>query len=484
MKFKISSVIIALAIYLPFESLILKYIPLPDTIYSYLRIMGVEVVIYLLFIIMLFNNMAKGYFLKRTILDIPILVFICFALFTMFYNNARIVESLIDIRSLLKYAVMYFIVANIDFQVSAVRKFVTAFVIIAFVQSIITAVQHFIGISDFWYPKASTLEIGAKSASNFKLLMTTWGGGREQGAGIGTFGDTVPLGNFMVIAITLLAALFVGYVRVNAYKMLFLVVTMGLVLFALFCTYSRGSVIVGFIGIPLVFIFTGKLSKLYPFAIGFGLVICVFVAYTAIAPKPTQAYYNPKYVYTDPVTNILEAFSSSYIEKDLDYSRGYVVSTLVPGFVKTIPLIGFGPDMETSLTNMCSAVLGENNFHAQNVMVIADVFWFAILSCYGIVGLSLFLAIIFFLFKGGWVVFKRSSSPEYRIIGLIMITLVLVNMPYMLIIRTLLFRPFAFYWWLLAGLVAGEYRRIRAAERLIMERKKTMKHHAESPQKQ
>ena len=52
MKFRISSIIFLLALFVPFEVLILKYLPVSDSVYGYLRF-AVEVVIYLVAGIML-----------------------------------------------------------------------------------------------------------------------------------------------------------------------------------------------------------------------------------------------------------------------------------------------------------------------------------------------------------------------------------------------------------------------------------------------
>ncbi len=464
MKFRISSIVFALALYLPFETIILKYLPVPDTVYSWLRL-GIESVIYVLFTLLLLNNFSKGKFLNKTLLDIPFIAFVVYALFTMIVNHAPVGDSLVDLRGLLKYSLLYFILANIDVHTSSLRKFYSAFLIVALIQGLIAAQQHFMGISQFWYPRASAVEIAGKATANFKLLNTSWSGGREQGAAIGTFGDTVPLGNFMVVSITIIAALFIGYIKIKPYRMLLLIITMLSVLFALFCTYSRGSVLVGFLGIPLVFLFSRQLYKLYPVALAGTFILAAFIAYTAIAPKPKQTYYNPKQVYTDPVSNFMNAFTSSYAEKTLDNSRGYVIATILPGLINTIPLIGYGPAMENSLTLVCNTVLGEGNFHADNVMVIADVYWLALLACYGFIGLGLILIIMGYLFYGGYIVFTKTPHAEYKIVGLILIVIILVNVPYMFIIRSLIFRPFAFYFWFFAGLMASEYRRIIAEQK-------------------
>ena len=467
MRLKISSIVTGLAIYLPFETIILKFLPLPDSIVNFFHF-GIEVSIYLLFFILLMNNMSKGKLLSKTIADRPILLFLLFSLFTMIVNHSPVSESLVDIRALLKYSFLYFIIANIDFDQKSAKYLLNAFVVVAFTQSVIVVFQHFFGISEIWYPRASDLEIAGKS-TNAKLLVEGFKGGREQGSGIGTFGDTVPLANFIVISIGLITPMLLGYIKVNAYRMSFLITTWLLVLFALFCSYSRGSILVGFLGIPLAYLFSRNLHKLFPLILGASLVLTLFVTYTAIAPKAAQTYYNPKLVYTDPVTNFLNGFSSSYAENSLENSRGYVISEILPNFIEILPLIGYGPGMETSLTIMTNKVIGEGNFHAENVMVIADVYWVAMLACYGIIGTVLFFGILGVLFYASFIVFKKTEYGEFKIIGLAFMIIILLAIPYSLIIRTFLFRPFAFYFWLLAGLVGSEYRRLDNLKRNKLE---------------
>lgn len=459
MKLKISSAVIGLAIYLPFETMILKFLPLPDSLVNFFHF-GIEVTIYLLFIVLLLNNMSKGKVLSKTVADIPFLLFLTFGFFTMIINHAQVSESLVDMRSLLKYSLLYFVIANIDFDYNSARKLLNAFVVVAFIQSIIVVFQHFFGTSDFWYPRASDLEIAGKS-TNVKMLVEGFKGGREQGSGIGTFGDTVPLANFVVIAIALITPMLLGFVRLSAYKMSFLMLTWILILFALFCSYSRGSILVGFLSIPLVYLLSRNLHKLFPLFLGGALVLTVFMAYSSIAPKTAQTYYNPKVVYTDPISNFLNGFSSSYAENSLENSRGYVVSEILPRFIKALPLTGYGPGMETSLTIMTNKVLGEGNFHAENVMVIADVYWVALLACYGIIGTMLFLLILGTLFYASYIVYKETEHAEFKIFAIALMVVILISIPYSFIIRSFLFRPFAFYFWMLAGIIGSEFRRIR-----------------------
>ena len=165
----------------------------------------------------------------------------------------------------------------------------------------------------------------------------------------------------------------------------------------------------------------------------------------------------------------MNGFSSSYAENSLENSRGYVISEILPSFIEILPLIGYGPGMETSLTIMTNKVIGEGNFHAENVMVIADVYWVAMLACYGIIGTVLFFGILGVLFYASFIVFKKTEYGEFKIIGLAFMIIILLAIPYSLIIRTFLFRPFAFYFWLLAGLVGSEYRRLDNLKRNKLE---------------
>lgn len=467
MKLKISNIVIGLAIYLPFETMILKFLPLPDSILNFFHF-GIEVVIYLLFFTLLLRNMSMGKFFHKTIADVPYLAFLFFALFTMIINKAPVGESLVDLRGLLKYSLLYFVVANIDFNARSARALLNSLVVVAFFQCIIVTYQHFFGIAEFWYPRANDIEIAGKTTTA-KLLVEGYKGGREQGAGIGTFGDTVPLANYAVITIALLTPMLLGFIKVNAYRMVFLILTWFMVLGALFFSYSRGSILMGLASIPLAYLLSRNLHKFFPILLAVALFLTGFVGYKAIAPKAPQTYYNPKLVYTDPVSNLLNAFSASYAENSLENSRGYVMSEILPNFVGALPLIGYGPGQETSLTIMTNKVIGEGNFHADNVMVIADVYWVSMLSCYGIIGTVLFLILLGFLFYGSYIVFKRSPYPEFKIIGLAFMIIILIAIPYTFIIRTFLFRPFAFYFWLIAGIIGSEYRRIITQQKIEIE---------------
>ncbi|HQV01762.1 MAG TPA: hypothetical protein PLO59_11405, partial [Bacteroidia bacterium] len=277
MKLKISNVVIGLAVYLPFESMILKLLPLPDSIVSFFHF-GIEVVIYVLFLTLLLRNMSMGKFFHKTIADVPYLTFLCFAIFTMIVNHAPVSESLVDLRGLLKYSLLYFVVANIDFSPKSARTLLNAFVVVAFFQCLIVTFQHFFGIAEFWYPRANELEIAGKT-TNAKLLVEGFKGGREQGAGIGTFGDTVPLANYAVITLTLLTPMLLGFIRVNAYRMVFLIVTWFLVLAALFFSYSRGSILMGLASIPLTFLLSRNLHKFFPMFLAVALFLTAFIGY-------------------------------------------------------------------------------------------------------------------------------------------------------------------------------------------------------------
>src|SRR4030095_1586992 len=240
MKLKFSWFILLLVIFVPFEVMVLKYLPVTDLLYSYLRF-AVEIFIYLLGGLLLVRLIFLRKLPKGTSIDKPLLVFIVYTVIITIVNNAPFFQAFMGLRVLLRYIPLFYVLAfiNIDFATS--RRILNTIVTIAAIQCGIAIYQHYAGMSPFWYPRASDLEIGGKQVS-FRMLATGFGSGREMGAGIGTFGDSVFLALFLVIAFIVTFASLQQSVRIQRSKKIVLSVVFAIITIALFFTYSRGSV--------------------------------------------------------------------------------------------------------------------------------------------------------------------------------------------------------------------------------------------------
>jgi hypothetical protein len=174
----------------------------------------------------------------------------------------------------------------------------------------------------------------------------------------------------------------------------------------------------------------------------------------------SSAYYNPKGKYTSPIENVTNVFSQSYVEHNLEHSRGWIITEVGLPVLQSLKFFGYGPSGDESLGRMVKEnVAGTMPF--QNLGIINDVYWVALLSYYGFVGIIFFVLILIKIFKASMIVYQNSPSTIYSMVGLSMAVMVLLAIPYTFILRTFAFRPFAFYFWLFAGIVAAEYRRIK-----------------------
>lgn len=460
-KFHYSTIIIFLALYVPFEVVILKYMPVNDKIYSLMRFIP-EVVIYLLLLLIIAHKLFHRKWLSRTPIDIPLLLFVLSAVISIIINSAPLGLSIIGMRPLLRYIVLFYIVSNIDIPESKIKFLIIGLICIGGLQSVLTSIQHFIGVSGVFIPRATDLEVEGVQ-SQFKLVQTGFGSGREQGAGIGTFGDSVLAALFLVF-INVIS--FSYLLRINVKSFAYKICLLGIFLLtfvALFYTYSRASVLISIAAVPVILLLEKRMKKLFFIGITAAIVFAGVLFLMSNESSTGQSYYNPKNKYTNPLDNITNIFSQSYVQNNLEHSRGWIIVEVALPVMQSLKVFGYGPSGDESLGRMVKDnISGTMPF--QNLGIINDVYWVALLTYYGVVGIVLFLFILWRLYKVAMFVYKHSPSNIYIIAGLAMVAVVIVAIPYTFILRTFAFRPFAFYFWLLAGIVAAEYRRLKTTQ--------------------
>ncbi|MEP7168216.1 MAG: hypothetical protein ABI855_02490 [Bacteroidota bacterium] len=458
LKFKYSTLVILLALYVPFEVIILKYLPVSDRIYSILRFVP-EVLIYLLLILNVVHNIYNRHWISRTPIDVALFLFVVSAIISIIVNSAPLALSIIGMRPLLRYIALFYLVSNLNIPASRIRFFIIAIILVGGLQGVLISYQHFAGINKVFMPRATDLEVEGVQ-SQFKLVQTGWGSGREQGAGIGTFGDSVLVGLFLVF-ITILSLCY--YLKIKIKVLIYKVILIGiffLALVALFYSYSRASVLIAIAAVPIVLFLEKKIKRLFFIGSLSMIILSGMLFLMANSSSTSSAYYNPKGKYTSPIDNITNIFSQSYVDHNLEHSRGWIIMEVGLPVLQSFKLFGYGPSGDESLGRMAKEnVSGAMPF--QNLGIINDVYWVALLSYYGFIGLLFFSIILWKIYKAAMSVYKNSTEPIFAMIGLCVVVMVILAVPYTFIVRTFAFRPFAFYFWLLAGLAIAEYRRIK-----------------------
>ena len=458
MNLKFSWFILILVIFVPFEVIILKYLPVSDLLYSYLRF-AVEIFIYLLGGMLLLRLVLLRKIPKGTSIDKPLLVFIGYTILITIINHAPLFQAFMGLRVLLRYIPLFYVLAFINIDTATSKRILQFILSIAVIQCGIAIYQHYAGISPFWYPRASDLEIGGKQVS-YRLLATGFGSGREMGAGIGTFGDSVFLALFLFISFVIAFSTLQRSIKIAQSQKLFYSIFLVLITIALFFTYSRGSVLLAFLSVPVIMLIAGARKKLAAYML-IGLVfLSPLILFGVFDTSSNEPYINPKIKYTDPLANITAVFSSSYLDNTLQYSRGAVLTEIGGNLIREFKIIGYSPAQEFALEKAATNLFG-SNMPINNLPVINDVYWVAFIIYYGIAGIALYFLILYRIFKASLFVSKHTVDPYFKIFGIAMAALVILVIPYSFILRTFVFRSFGFYFWLLAGLVFSEWRRLR-----------------------
>ncbi|MBL0052897.1 MAG: hypothetical protein IPP29_15970 [Bacteroidetes bacterium] len=197
----------------------------------------------------------------------------------------------------------------------------------------IATTQHFVGVSDIFKPRASTVEIGGK-ITNYKVLATD-NNGFEKGSGVGTITDAVQLATYLLICLSVLIPLFLQYVRTGMVKRFGNYIIFIAIMLGIFMSYSRVSVLFALLAIFITYMVAKELRRLFPIAIVASLVIVVSLAFIATVPSnKSSTYYNPRLKETSPIDNFTQLFSSELAEKSIQNSRGFVVENALPALIK------------------------------------------------------------------------------------------------------------------------------------------------------
>ena len=181
--------------YVAFEEFVLKFLPVSDAVYSYLRFVG-EILIYVAFGKLVIHKLYRGIPFVKTAIDLPIIGFYTVVLFSILVNGSPLIGSLYNIRPFARYIVLFYFVANSSLSDRRITTLLRIILGVGIFQLAAGVIQWVGGPAafDFFLPRESTLNIGGFT-KEYRLLEL----GREIGSIYGTLGDTVIYGVFMVI---------------------------------------------------------------------------------------------------------------------------------------------------------------------------------------------------------------------------------------------------------------------------------------------
>lgn len=446
-------------VFLPFESIVLKYFPVSDVTYSLLRML-IEFLIYLLLIYVISSKLISKVPFSTNPIHRPLVIFIFYALALIIINSAPFVDSLINIRAIFRYLALFYVIININLEYRTIVKLTNTLIGIAVLQSCISVYQHFFGISQFWMPRANVLEIAGK-VSKFRILGESANrSGREIGVGIGTFSDSLGLSMYLVIVSAILIPFLFKRFNNNAKSRFWVAACMVILIVGLLYSYSRGSFLIVMLMFPVAWLLLNKIKKT-ALIISLSLIVLVptIIVLDDAHLKSNEEYINPVFEYVSPIDNVTSIFTKSYQNRTLESSRGFMITVIGGEILQSLPFLGYGPAMNFALEKAI-----EENFKyvkINNLHMINDVFWIAFIIYFGLIGLSIFLYMLYKLLMVSLFVLKNSPLLYHKSLALSYIIILITAVPYTFIIRTFIFRQYSFYFWSLAALTVVEWIRLK-----------------------
>lgn len=442
--------IYAIAIYLSFEEFLVKFTPFRGVILFLFRQITGELIIYALFGKLIYDTIFHKKPFRTTPIDPLFIAFIVASFISIAVNQASIAGSLVNLRALLRYVTVYYVVVNLEISKSQLSLLLKSLKIMCLIQSVLASFQYFAprSITKFFVPRGTDVSFGGHER---------YMSGTKVGAAVGTLGRPAAFTSF--IFITFSAFL----VDTSKKAQSFFSTRNGLlwsivVVFGIFATLKRASLIIILL-IPVVLLLhLGKSKKAliigwFYAAFAFGLaLILLSINLNKISFSGSEARREA----ISPSTYLVQIFTPDYWEQANENSRGWTTRTVSNSVLKSEGIwFGLSPDQNSvrdSLIELNDAdTLAQARFEVSEAL--EDVYWVAMFAYYGIVGITIYLLILVRLYMAARWLTLYSDDPDYKSLGAIFCTVILVSFVYAWIERIWELKTFAFYFWLLAGLV-------------------------------
>lgn len=424
-----------LAVYLPFEELFLKWIPVSDQVYLLLRQIPDVIVFTLAFCILLARlSSDTNVPIAGCKIDLFLLLFIAWALLTLLLNpTADVIIGLANIKALLRYVLLIYVVLMLNPSTKQISSLVQWVMAAAACQGIIGLVQFAGGLAVRDFLAARQVQDGVLGlAKNFT-------GDKFDNVNdlMGTMGDNISFAFFFLVAMVL----WMFSSRFNGLKYWIGIITLFLIIYL---SGSRAATLTALMVIASHYVWIGGWRKAILPLSAVPLLVIALGLFSSLGSMVSSAADN---------TSFWFMFNSSYIETALNQRLG-VMFYVVPNVLTTINnVIGFSPDMNVFIgfsvnyLPMVQSILIDVLAH-----IIEDVYWIAIYIYYGLVGFLFWALFLLFMLKAVRKSVGTTSAPITNYLGCVAVTLILTAIPLNFFNQAFEVRAFSFYLWLFCGL--------------------------------
>lgn len=400
------AVMLLLAVFIPFEPFLLKFIG--DDIYVYARYFS-EVLIYLLLAVAVWRRLSRGRRLFGTELGLPLIGLLLVAAASLVINVVPPFVGALGVRQIIRFILLFFAAVWLDSDERFARRLtLVMFVVVAF-ESLLALLQAVVGapLDELLIPAERRL---------FESIQLTGGTQQfwESGTRVfATLGRYDQLGTFLCFFMTLAVGLIYQTTDRLARRPLFALLLVALP--ALVLTLSRAS----WFGFLLAVIVIGAwLMRDRRLRLGFLAVVIAVVAYWGYSGIVVR--YLTDYPGQTPVERLFESFSYERWRGEY-YGLGRVYwfvqtpLTVIP----SSPLLGVGPGQygggavaalgntrAYEKLNLPFGVYGSEGYIDNN--------WFSLWGEVGTLGLIFYVWMLVVLARAAWRLWRRGTDPFWR----------------------------------------------------------------------
>jgi len=435
-----------LALYLPFEPFILKWVP--DEIYLFARY-GSEVLIYLLVIVVFWRLVIRQIKPKTSPIDFPFVLFIIVLGSSVIINFLDPVIAMLGTRQILRFILVFFVVYYLTPSDTFIRKLTWLLLAVVTVEAGIGISQWAVGgaFDSFLLPSDSRTfaDIQLKSA-----VQQFWDPGSRVFATLGRYDY---LGTFLAFFLLIAAGLLYEWRHKKRSLELWWIFLLGLP--TLILTYSRSSWFGFLIGFLFIAIGIKKDRRVIAATLAFLVVVGAYLMYSGIVVR--QLIDVPQQTV---VERFFEAFSyERWRGEYYDLGRLYWIVQTPLVVVPASPFFGHGPG---TYGGGAASALGNSDVYEELGLPFGvygtdgyiDNNWLALWGETGTLGLLFYIGMFVVMFRYSLLLYKNSDSHFTRGIALGYSATILAVSLNAFLASFLEARTLAYYFWMYSGFIA------------------------------
>lgn len=423
-KNKLTNIILALGIYLPFEDFILKWLPVPENVFVVLRQLPDIIILSFLCLMLLTALLVRRIDIASNKVFIVLMLFIASTFVSVLLNGSSIISALPTVKALVRYMFLMFILYWIKPTEKQALLFIKSILVVVFIEATIGIAQYFIGgsIRDIFKPRElETIEYAVTALRK---------GSTES---FGTMAYTINYGFFLVIGLVF-SLCFGKYF--SKHRVLFSIGILYLFV-AIYCSGSRSAFLSALISIGLFMYYRYGIRLLfYVVPLSLSLFMAIIFLDTGGSARNFWYFLSPGYI------NSMESQRLGMIKIFIDYLAN----------IDNHLLFGLSSDKQYFVNYISANYRMPIFFKRSTLTIFEDLYWVALTFYYGIIGLLLFSMVIINIFKEVSI-FKETGSANPLQSDLIVTCkiMLLLLIPVNFVNQMFAVRQFSFYVWAVIG---------------------------------